>query len=439
MNAATLARIQFGLSVGFHFIFPPLTLGLTLLIVIFEFLSLRAAGGDCRQVSSFLVRILAVVFAFGAGTGIILPLAFGMNWSRFSAFAGGFFGLPLTLETVTAFSLESVFLGILVFGRRRVSPTVYFISAVCVFIGSHLSAFWIVAANSWMQSPAGVEVSGGAVVLVDFWRALFNPSTGIRFLHVLVASWITGGVLAGGIAAWLLYKGRDAAQAKKLLAFSAVLVLVTTIAQPVVGHQQILQVARNQPVKDAAYEGIFTSTERAPLYLLGVPDQANHTIHFAAGVSDLLSLLETGNVHARFRGLNDYPEADWPPVNVIFTTFHLMVLIGFFLIAASVITFALLRRRTIEKHRNYLLFLVFLIPLPHLANELGWIGSEMGRQPWVVYGLLRTADANSAAVSAPLVAISLALLAALYIGLTVLFVRILGRVVRGGMTGEERQ
>jgi cytochrome d ubiquinol oxidase subunit I len=433
MDAATLSRIQFGLSVGFHFLFPPVTLGLTLFIVIFEFFHLRTAAELYRQASSFLVRILAVVFAFGAGTGIILPLSFGTNWARFSEFAGGFFGLPLTLETLTAFTLESVFLGILVFARQRVSRRVYFISAVCVFLGSHLSAFWIVAANSWMQSPAGVEVAGGSVVLVDFWKALFNPSAGIRFLHVLVASWITGGVLVGGIAAWLLYKGRDAEHAKKLLAFSAVIVLVTTLAQPVVGHQQILQVARNQPVKDAAYEGIFKSTDRAPLYLFGIPDREHHAVYFSVGVSDLLSVLESGDIHARFKGLEEYPESEWPPVNVIFTTFHLMVLIGFFLIGTSVATFVLLRRKTLEKHRGYLLFLVLLIPLPHLANELGWIGTEMGRQPWVIYGLLKTAEADSAALTAPAVLVSLIALAALYLALAFLFFRILTGIIRRGI------
>ncbi len=433
MDTLILSRIQFGLSVGFHFLFPPITIGLTLFIVIFEYLYITNSEDINRRISAFLVKILAVVFAFGVASGIILPLSFGSNWARFSEFAGGFFGLPLALETVTAFTLESVFLGILVFGRGRVSRKLYFIAALCVFAGAHLSAFWIIAANSWMHTPAGFLISDNRVVLVDFFKALFNPSTGIRFLHVLVACWITGSVFVSGIAAWLLYKRKNTTEARKMLSFACVIALVTTIAQPVVGHQQIMQVVRNQPEKDAAYDGVFTSTSGAPLYLFGIPDSKNRTVHYAIGIPGLLSLLETGNAGARIRGLDEFPESEWPPVNVIFTTFHLMVLIGFVLIGTSILAFIFLRTRVIEKYRRFLLLLVFIVPLPHLANELGWIGTEMGRQPWLIYKVLKTAAAQSAAPSSVMVYGSLALLSVVFTLLSVFFLRILFKTVNKGI------
>ena len=375
--------------------FPITTLGLTLFIVIFETLYYAKRREQDRAISSFLVKLLSLIFVAGVATGLLMPFSFGANWARFSTYAGAVVGSIISVEAITAFALESAFIAILLFGRERVSPFVYWVSAVLVFFGAHLSGFWIVAANSWLQTPAGYAIVDGRVALMSLSQASLNHSTLIRFAHVVTAAWLVGALLTTGIAAYYLARARQEAFAKRLLSLALPLALVAALAQPVLGHFHIMEVLRNNPEKDAAYEGIFKSVNGAPLLLFGIPDEQNQVIHLAMGAPYVLSLLESGDPMGRVKGLEEFPRESWPPVNVIFTTFHLMIVLGVVMIGVSALGVFLMWRKKLFAARWYLLLLPWLIPLPYLANEIGWIGAEIGRQPWVIYGVMRTSNAST--------------------------------------------
>ena len=395
MTELLISRMQFGVSIGIHYLFPITTLGLTLFIVIFETLYYAKRREQDRAISSFLVKLLSLIFVAGVATGLLMPFSFGANWARFSTYAGAVVGSIISVEAITAFALESAFIAILLFGRERVSPFVYWVSAVLVFFGAHLSGFWIVAANSWLQTPAGYAIVDGRVALMSLSQAILNHSTLIRFAHVVTAAWLVGALLTTGIAAYYLARARQEAFAKRLLSLALPLALVAALAQPVLGHFHIMEVLRNNPEKDAAYEGIFKSVNGAPLLLFGIPDEQNQVIHLAMGAPYVLSLLESGDPMGRVKGLEEFPRESWPPVNVIFTTFHLMIVLGVVLIGVSALGVFLMWRKKLFAARWYLLLLPWLIPLPYLANEIGWIGAEIGRQPWVIYGVMRTSNAST--------------------------------------------
>jgi cytochrome d ubiquinol oxidase subunit I len=425
MDALLLSRIQFGVTVGLHYLYPITTLGLTLYILIFESLYLRQGTPLYRDISAFLVRVLALVFAIGVATGLALPFAFGANWSRFSAFAGSVFGAALAIEASTAFALESVFLAILVFGRERVSPRLYWTSALLVFAGAHLSAFWIVAANSWLQTPAGYVVEGGRIMLTGFWAAIFNPSTLIRYAHVTTATWLAGSLLVAGIAAHYALRKRHQEFAAALLRIALPLGFVLALSQAGLGHTHIINVLRNNPEKDAAYEGIFHTVKGGPLWAFGIPDAAHETVRLAIGMPCGLSLLESGNPFSTVRGLDEFPRESWPPVNVIFTTFHLMVMLGMLMIVVTGVGVYLAWKKRLLSSRWYLGVLPWLIPVPYLANELGWVGTEIGRQPWLIYRVMRTAEASSTLLPAWQIGVTLAGICLVYaalLGLTIMFV-----------------
>ncbi len=395
MTELMLSRMQFGVSIGIHYLFPITTLGLTLFILIFETLYIRKKQAEYRTISAFLVKLLGLIFVAGVATGLMMPFSIGANWARFSAFAGALVGAVISVEAITAFALESAFISILLFGRDRVSPVTYWVSALLVFVGAHLSGFWIVAANSWMQTPAGYAIVDGRVVLTNLVQAVLNHSTLIRFAHVVTAAWLAGAFFTASIAAYYLARARYEAFAKRLLSISLPIALAAAIAQPVIGHFHIMQVLEHNPEKDAAYEGIFKSVNGAPLLAFGIPDEENQVIHFAVGAPYVLSLLESGDPMGHVKGLEEYPRENWPPVNVIFTTFHLMIMLGVVMLAVLALGVFLMWRKKLQTARWYLLLLPCLVPLPYLANEIGWIGAEIGRQPWVIYGVMRTAVASS--------------------------------------------
>ncbi|MEI6167395.1 MAG: cytochrome ubiquinol oxidase subunit I [bacterium] len=432
MTELMISRMQFGVSIGIHYLFPITTLGLTLFIVIFETLYLAKRQDQYRAISVFLVKLLSLVFVAGVATGLMMPFSIGANWARFSTYAGAVLGAIISVEAITAFALESAFISILLFGRERVSPFVYWVSAVLVFIGAHLSGFWIVAANSWLQTPAGYVLEDGRVVLTSLSQALFNPSTLIRFAHVVTAAWLVGAFVTAGIAAYYLARSRHQAFARKLLSIALPLALVLAVSQPILGHFHIMEVLENNPEKDAAYEGIFKSVNGAPLLLFGIPDEANQVIHFPVGAPYVLSLLESGDPMGRVRGLEEFPRETWPPVNVIFTTFHLMIVLGVVMIAVAALGVFLMWRNKLDAARWYLLLLPWLMPLPYLANELGWIGTEIGRQPWLIYGVMRTSDAST--ITLPLWQLSLSFTGILlvYTAITVVTFVSVRKLVRKG-------
>jgi cytochrome d ubiquinol oxidase subunit I len=432
MDAIFLARLQFGLTAGFHFLFPPTTLGLTLIIVVVETLYRRTKNGIYKDLSVYLVKILGTVFVLGVATGVVLEFAFGNNWAAYSRTVGDIFGAPLAAEAVFSFFLESVFLGILVFGRNKVSAKAYRRSAILVFLGAHLSALWIIIANSWMQTPAGFRMEGGRAVLDNFVKAAFNPSTVVRFVHTILGGWITGGLVAMAIAAWLMLKGRTAEKAAVLMRISLVVFAASAILQLGSGHAHSIQVTRTQPEKMAAFEALWKTMDGAPFTVFGIPDEKNERTLLAVHVPKMLSMLVHFTPNGKVLGLNEFPKDERPPVLLPFVGYHLMILFGVLFIVMGLAGLWLRAKKKLETCRGYLKLLIWTVPLAYLANETGWIAAEVGRQPWAVYKVLRTSEAVSAVVPAGNILFSLVLFVALYALIGAAGLGIIFRTIRSG-------
>ncbi|MGB8960080.1 MAG: cytochrome ubiquinol oxidase subunit I [Candidatus Aminicenantales bacterium] len=434
MDAVFLARLQFGLTAGFHFLFPPTTLGLTLLVVIIETLYGRTKNEVYRRLSVYLVKILGTVFVMGVASGIALEFAFGNNWAAYSRTVGDIFGAPLAAEAVFSFFLESVFLGILVFGRDRVSARTYRLSAVLVFLGAHLSGLWIIIANSWMQTPAGFRMEGGRAVLSDFWQAALNPSTVVRFVHTILGGWTTGALVAMAAAAWLILKKRSAAAdpAARLMKPALAVFAVSAVLQLGSGHAHSMQVTHTQPEKMAAFEAQWKTMEGAPFTVFGIPDEKNERTRLAVRIPKMLSLLVHLDPEGTVLGLDEFPKDERPPVFLPFAGYHLMILFGLLFILMGVWGVWLQARKKLTSSRFFLKLVLFAVPLPYLANELGWIAAEVGRQPWAVYRVLRTSEAVSAVVPAGNILFSIALFSLIYALIGVAGLMVILRTIRGG-------
>ncbi len=450
MDAVLLSRMQSGLSIGVHFIFPGLTLGLALFILLAESVYLKTDRSLYRDISAFTSRLLALIFAFGVATGLILPFSFGSNWAEFSKATGPIFGTTLAVEGITAFTLESVFIGILLFGRNRVGKSTYWLSALLVFVGSHLSALVIISANSWMQTPfhdAAVAAlahpipdavrdgfyidANGQYVLTNYRLVFFNPSTVARFLHTVTAAWLTGAVFMLGIAAWYLLHERDTDKARIMFRMAAVLSFLTAIAQPMLGDAQVQQAGKWQGAKKPAMEGVFVTRTHAPLYVAGWVDSTRRETHGLA-VPSGTSVLDGDSPTFEVAGLDRYPESEWPRVGITFQAFHLMVLIGGVLIGVCAAAVAFAWRDNLARQRWLLRACLAAIPLPILANEAGWLAAEFGRQPWTVWKLMRTTQAASR-IPAGYVAFSLPVISLALLGLLILFVRWAPRLAKKGI------
>jgi len=434
MDPVMLARLQFGLTAAFHFLFPPLSIGIAWVIVFMGWRGLRTGDKLFEQMTAFWVKILGLIFAVGVATGIALEFQFGTNWSTYSRFVGDIFGSPLAAEGVFAFFLESVFMGVLLLGRQRVSKRFYWISSLLVAIGSTLSAFWIIAANSWQQTPVAYQIVGEGAFrraeLTNFLQAVFNPSTRPRYLHTVFSSILSGSFVIVGISAWYLLKKRAVPFAQRslqiALAFAAVFALLT----PLVGHDHAVQVARTQPIKLAAIEGLFETTQGAPLTIWGFPDARNETVYLNIGLPKMLSFLVDFDFNSTIKGLNEFPRSDWPPLAAVYYPYRFMILFGglFVLLAWGAL---LLGKRRFES-RPLLTALMIVSPLPWLTMQLGWLTAEFGRQPWVVYGLLRTSDAVSVVVPAAQILITLILFIVVYLLLFALIGYLIRREILHG-------
>ncbi len=432
MSALLLARLQFAFTICFHFLFPAMTLGTALIILISETLYLIKKDETYKKITDFLVKLLALIFVVGAATGIVMEFSFGTNWSGYSRAVGDIFGPILAAEGVLAFFLESVFLGVLLFGRSKVSPGVYWLSALMVFIGGHLSAFWIVVANSWMQTPAGYTINeAGKIVLGDFNAAVFNPSTIIRFHHTIIASWITSAVMVAGIAGYYVRKSLHGQTARTMLKIGIILFALTPLLQLATGHVHAIEVINMQPEKAAAMEGHFDTTRGAPIYALGYVDEQNQKT-YGIYIPKGLSFLYNFDWNSEIKGLNDYPKEDWPPVNFVFQVYHIMVGAGVAMIALGLLGVYLLWQGRLYDNKWYLFILPFLIPLPHIAHETGWIAAEVGRQPWIIYKLMKTSDAASVVVSAGEITFSLIMFFLIYLLLAVMFIKLSINIVQKG-------
>jgi cytochrome d ubiquinol oxidase subunit I len=431
MDALMLSRIQFGLTIGFHYIFPPLTIGLAGVLVILGWMRLTRDDSLYERMMRFWVKLFAINFAIGVATGIVMEFEFGTNWSNYSKYVGDIFGAPLAAEAIFSFFLESSFLAILVYGWDKVSKRVHFISACMVSLGSLLSAFWIIVANSWQQTPAGFKLAtdaSGKVVraeLTDFMAAVFNPSTMPRYVHTLAGAFTVAAFVVGGISAWYLVKGIHLDFAKKSLAIAIIIGVVATVGSAVAGDWHARQVALTQPEKFAAMEGLFKTQTGAPFLILGYPLPD-------LGINKLLSVMVYFDPNAEVKGLDAFPPEDLPPVMFTAISFHAMIWPGVFCLLFMIYGAYLLWRGKLYGSTLYLKTLFWLIPLPYLLNEIGWFTAEVGRQPWAVYHLLRTADGYSPTVPGGQILFTIVLFSIIYIALFALGFFLVRRLVLAG-------
>ena len=417
MDVVQLSRIQFALTISFHFIFPSITIGLAGLIAMTETLRWRTKREVYDRMSVFLTKLFAVTFVIGAVSGIVMEFQFGTNWSTFSGYVGDIFGAPLAAEGVFAFFLESAFVGLILFGRDRVSSTVRWIAGLLVAFGTLMSAFWILVANSFMQTPAGYSCSPDPacgptttkLVLTDFWAAVFNPSTLERFFHTVSACYVAGSFFLMGISAWYVLRNRHLDVAKLSLRMAIVIAFAGSGLMFVSGDFQTREVQANQPLKFAAMEGICKTENGAALTIIAVPPGQDCAAN-AGGIAvpNGLSAMSDLDPNGQIKGLDQEPDTSlWPPVATIFVGFHLMVAVGSLMLLLMLIGVFFLWRRSVETHRWWLRAAVLAIPLPILAIELGWMVAEVGRQPWIVQGLMKTTAGASPGVSSTDVAVSL--------------------------------
>lgn len=430
MDVVMLSRLQFAVTVFFHFIFVPLTLGLTVLLALMETKYVKTGQEVYKKMAKFWGKLFLINFALGVVTGITLEFQFGTNWSRYSEYVGDVFGSLLAIEATAAFFLESIFIAVWAFGWDKVGKKVHLTAIWLVAFASNLSALWIILANGWMQNPVGFVLRNGRAELDDFMEVFLNPYGWGQFFHTISASWMLSGFFVLGISAWHLYHKNEMDFFKRSVKVAAPFTLIFAIVVALLGHQQGQSVAKHQPAKLAAMECHWETTTDAPMYLLVWPDeQKRRNVIEELPIPGLLSFLADNTTSAEVIGLNSFSEEDIPPILPTFLSFRFMVVTGaIFIILAW---FVWWYRNTIENHPKLLKCLVYLIPLPYLSIMAGWAVAEIGRQPWIVYGLMRTKDAVSP-VPASSVWTSLVTFIIVYTFLGVLDIYLLAKYGRKG-------
>lgn len=449
LDPVLLGRIQFTLTAVYHFIFVPLSIGIGLIMAIFETKAFRSGSEEDAAAARFWVKLFTVTFAVGVATGITMEFSFGTNWADYSRFVGDIFGAPLAAEALLAFFLESVFLGVLLFGRGRVGKKFYLASAWLVWFGSCLSALWILIANSWMQTPAGAELAadGSRAVITDFLAAAFNPSTLPRYGHTVTALLVMGAFVAMAIGGYYLLKKRHQDFAMKAVKIGSIVGIVATCGLLVFAHSSAVEVAEEQPTKLAMMEGMYDS-EVPPLYAFGWVDEESQEVLSPIAIPGGTSFLATGTWDTEYMGLNELAETEQYadlsvedlPVNLVFQSYHLMVML-FGLILITVVLALIFQRGGKLKDKRWLQRLLFVSPLfPFFAIVTGWVTAEIGRQPWVVYpstsgpeGVsLLTSDAISQSVSSVEVLVTIVLFTLIYLFIFVAYVRIVAHFIKKG-------
>jgi cytochrome d ubiquinol oxidase subunit I len=437
MNPELLSRLQFAFTISFHFIYPPLSMGVGLILVAMSFLYVRTRDPKWRQLSFFWVKIYGLIFALGVATGLVQEFQFGTNWADYSRFVGNIFGSLLAAEGIFAFFLEGGFLGLMLFGGNRLGPRLWLFSIFMVVFGAHFSAMWIIMANSWMQTPAGYELAqtpyGTLAFMTSFKEVVFTPSFIPRLLHTWVASWLVGASMVLSVSAFYVLKGRHLETAKAAFKVALPVFVVFSILQAVLfGAAQAVEVTNYQPVKLAAMEGLWNDQACAPLFIVG---WVNTTAQTTTGIKIpcLLSFLAYGDINATVQGLNSFPSDTWAPINLVFQVYHLMIDLGGLFIAIGLLAalFAVWKQR-IWRTRWLLWILVLSIFLTELATLSGWWTAEFGRQPWIVWNLLHTADAVSPNLVGGQVLLSMLMFVGLYALLFVLFIYLLNEKIQHG-------
>lgn len=440
MDVVTLSRIQFALTIIFHYLFPPLAIGVGAFLVFLEARYLKTKDPQFEVAAKFWTKIFALNFALGVASGIVMEFQFGTNWAAYSRYVGDVFGSALAAEGIFAFFLESGFLAILVFAWDRVSARMHFFATLMVALGSIFSAIWIVVAISWQQTPAGFIIRDFATPagmvkraeITDFWSVVFNPSAMDRLVHVILGALILGSFFVLSISAYYLLKNRHIDFARKSFTTALVAAAVASIAMLASGDSQGRIVARYQPAKLAAMEGIYQTTPGGtPIHLFGIPDSKSRVVRFNFEIPGLLSFLVHRDFKTPVPGLDKF-EPDTPPVAIPFFSFHVMVALGTYFIALTLYALWCLIRGTLFQKKWLLRVFVFSVIGPFVANELGWVAAEVGRQPWIVYNLLRTSEAVSQNIVASQVLGSIIMFAVIYALLFVLWIWLLNDKIQKG-------
>ena len=437
-DAVLLARIQFAFTVSFHIIFPSFSIGLAAFIATL-LVRWRITGEDrFHRLARFWTKIFAISFAMGVVSGIVLSYQFGTNWSKFSVVAGNVVGPLIGYETLTAFFLEATFLGIMLFGWRRVSPNLHVTSAVLVAIGTSISAFWILAANSWMHTPAGHEMIDGVAYPVDWMAIIFNPSFPYRFAHMFTAAYLTTSLVVLSVGARYLMQNRFIEESRTMVRMGLGMVAVLAPLQLVIGDAHGLNTAQYQPAKIAAMEAHWDGSKPAPLILFAWPDDKAETNYFEIAIPNIASLIITHSTEGLFKGLKDFKPEDRPPVKPVFFAFRVMVGIGLLMICIGVVGAFLWLRKSVFETRWYLGPVSYAWPLGFIAILAGWWVTETGRQPFLIYGVLRTLDAASP-VSYWAVLTSLILFVLIYSSVFSMGVLYINRLIEKGPDGKAVQ
>ncbi len=428
-------RLQFGFTASFHYIFPQLTMGLALLIAVFKYLGLRTGEAVYNDAARFWIRVFGINFAVGVVTGIPLEFQFGTNWARFSSYSGGVIGQTLAMEGMFAFFLESSFLGLLIWGEKKISPRLHFIAALALFVGSWLSGYFIIATNAFMQHPVGYTLGpDGTLQIASFWRFLLNPWAIVQYLHNMMGAVVTGSFVMAAVGAFWTLKGLHQPVARLSLKAGVIAGLLGSllVAFPT-GDLQGKLVAKHQPVALAAMEGRFESGPYAELNLIGQPNVPEGKIDNPIRLPGLLSFIAYGSFSAEVKGLNDFPRDQWPTsIELLYYGFHIMVGLGTFFILLMGLSSLQLWRRKLEQTRILLWVLAFAFPFPFIANTAGWMTAELGRQPWLIYGLMRTSEGTSHLVHGGQTVFTLIGFAGIYFVLGVLYLYLMIREVAHG-------
>ncbi len=435
MDALFLSRCQFGLHSAFHYIYPPLSIGLGLILVVMEGMYIKTKNPAYKEMTKFWVKVFALTFALGVATGLVQIFGFGTNWARYSRFVGDVFGSALGAEGIFAFFLEAGFLGVVLFGWDRVKPGVHYLSTILVACGAHFSAVWIVVANSWMQTPAGYEIVGEGdkahAVVTDFWTMIFNHSSVDRIVHVIIGCWLAGAFLVISVSAYYMIRKRHLKFAHTSMHIALIVAAVTVVLQLISADSSARTVTKYQPAKLAAMEGLYETQPNAPMAIIGYADNEKKEV-IGLKVPSLLSVLAYRNPDAVVTGLNEFPESDWPNVPMVFQTYHIMIYAwgGMFLLTFLSIIYWM--RKKLEQARWLLWPLVFSVVLPQIANMAGWFTAEMGRQPWIVYNVLRTSQGLSTNINTAQVAGSITMFLIIFALLFVLFIYLLNYKIHHG-------
>jgi cytochrome d ubiquinol oxidase subunit I len=396
LDAVLLSRIQFAITAAYHFLFVPLTIGLVILVAIMETLYVRTKNDKYRRMADFWGKLFTINFALGIVTGITMEFQFGTNWSVYSEYMGDIFGSPLAIEALFAFFLESTFIGLWIFGKDKISPKLRAFSMWMVALGTNISALWIITANGFMQAPTGYVLNNGRIELASFGELISNPYTWYMFFHTIVACYIVGGFFVMGVSAYHLIKNKNTDFFKTSFKMGMILSIVATTLIPILGHYHGVNTAKMQPAKAAAMEAVWESGKDHPFHLLQIPDAAKEKNALEAiSIPYLGSFLYTNDIHGEVTGLKDIPENERPNVAMTFWSFRLMVVIGILMLGLSWYAFYLYRKNRLQQSKKFLKLVLYSIPLPYIAITLGWMVAEVGRQPWIVYGLMKTNEAVS--------------------------------------------